>query len=213
MRRVFTLLINTLFPPHDDVVHAQRVTEQRIGRIVSVRRMPNGIYTALPYSNPSVRALIKANKFYQDRHAAQLLASVLYDLLIYIEDEFALEPLVTHAFLIPIPSSSAKKRERGYNQIEHIIEQLPKETIESFIYMPRALARHDRPSQARVPREARRDNIRGAFFVSPEQQGALKGEAVFLIDDVSESGATMADATRALKEAGALTVIGIALAK
>jgi len=36
---------------------------------------------------------------------------------------------------------------------------------------------------------------------------------VLLIDDVSETGATMQDAMRALKEAGAKEIIGIALAK
>lgn len=206
-------LLDWCLPPHSDVVRARRVSERALARACVFRRSPAGVYTALSYRNPDVQALIRANKFYGDRQAATRLASVLHNLIAHVMDTNVNESLRAETLLVPMPSSKKKRRERGYNQVERIIERLPDDMHARFNDAPHVLARHDRTSQARVTRTARAENIRGAFFVPHQHEVILRSRAVFLVDDVSESGATMADAARALNEAGAGMVIGIALAK
>jgi predicted amidophosphoribosyltransferase len=59
--------------------------------------------------------------------------------------------------------------------------------------------------------EQRQDNVRGVFrVIRPE---AVSGKSIFLVDDVITTGATMNGCAGALKEAGAGTVIGLALAR
>lgn len=173
-------------------------------------------YTALSYRDESVRALIRANKFHHSRHAGSVLGAVLGEMLLAIEDERALVVERDRAtLLVPMPASAKRRRERGGNQVEWIVNALPAEVKDAFEYAPRALLRKDRPSQTAVPKHKRRENIRGAFFVPQNgrrRTSTILGATVILVDDVIESGTTMKDAMHALREAGAKKIIGIALA-
>ncbi len=75
------------------------------------------------------------------------------------------------------------------------------------------LQRANRVSQIEVPKEVRELNIAGAFSVPDSTRAKVAGKNVLVVDDVSETGATMKDMHRALYEAGAHLVIGVALAK
>jgi competence protein ComFC len=57
----------------------------------------------------------------------------------------------------------------------------------------------------------REENIRGCF--SAEKPELISGKNVFLVDDVFTSGATMREAARVLKSAGAGKIIALAVAR
>jgi len=57
----------------------------------------------------------------------------------------------------------------------------------------------------------RKRNIRGIYAV--REPGKVEGRNIILLDDVITSGATMRECTTVLFEAGARTVVGVALAK
>jgi len=204
--------IDSVFPPHRDAHDAHAVTEE-----VALRKMhlvfhkESKTYTALSYRDPAVRALMRANKFHHDTHASIVLGAVLFEMLAGLNDIHALDLRWKDPIIIPIPSSKKTYRERGGNQVEWILETLPKEALGT--YYKRILQRSARKSQTHVRRSERIKNIREAFYVSDAFRELVADRSIFLIDDVSESGATMKDAMRALKEAGAKHVIGIALAK
>lgn len=212
MTSFFSKIIDFFFPPHEVAYRASQVNEEEILSELNIRyhRRLN-TYTALPYRKEEVRHVIKANKFYASSHAARLLSSALVELLSCVLEENALSQ-GGKLLLIPIPSSKKRKQRRGKNQVERIIESLPKETLECFIYETQLLKRKDRPSQARVPKYMRGENIKGAFYVSKPTMINHSG-FVILVDDVIESGSTMKDAMRALKQAGIRNIIGVALAK
>lgn len=217
MRRFLRTCLDAIIPPHPDVAAAERVqSEDVLSRWrLSYLREAN-TYTALSYRDESVRALIRANKFHHSNHAGDILGAVLGEMLLAIEDERALAVGRDRAaFLVPMPASGARRRERGGNQVEWLIERLPPEAKDAFTYAPRALVRKHRESQTAVPKHKRRENIRGAFSTPNDgrRTSVIGGATVMLVDDVIESGATMKDAMRALREAGAKEVIGIALAK
>ena len=72
---------------------------------------------------------------------------------------------------------------------------------------PRVLERWvDLPGQAVQDRSARLDRLRGVFGVPAAQRPRVVGRHVAVVDDVCTTGATAAEAVRALKAAGAARV-------
>jgi len=211
MDRIISVCIDFILPPSEDVQKARAVPAADLLERVRLSRSAEGVYSALPYSDEAVRAVIRANKFHSDRSSARKLALVLEELLHYVLDEYALENARECLVLVPTPTSPKRARQRGRHQVKAILTELPAEVQNSFIYAD-VLSRGDRESQLRVPKEKRHANIAGAFYIPARHHALVSGKTAVIIDDVSESGATMADMTRALKEAGTHHAIGVALA-
>lgn len=108
---------------------------------------------------------------------------------------------------IPIPLSSKRLRERGFNQSELIAKYLSDTIIINVLYKSK-----DTASQVSIKdREKRLNNIKNSFEIkNPE---LIKDKNIILIDDVSTTGATIAEAKKVLKEAGAKRVIGVVVAR
>ncbi|MCD9032453.1 ComF family protein [Luteimonas sp. Y-2-2-4F] len=102
--------------------------------------------------------------------------------------------------LVPLPLHPARLRERGYDQALELARPLarglglPLRT--DLLQRVRATA-----PQSRLDAAARRRNVRGAF-----RGAAGAPRHVALVDDVMTTGATLAEAARALKRAGAARV-------
>jgi ComF family protein len=111
------------------------------------------------------------------------------------------------AVLVPVPLSAARERSRGYNQSAVLAEFLARALR---IPLARALLhrRRDTVTQTALTPEERQANLRGAFAAA----GPVRGLPV-LVDDVFTTGATLAEAARALLEAGAGRVGGVTFAR
>lgn len=109
--------------------------------------------------------------------------------------------------LVPVPLSAPRERSRGYNQSAVLAEFLAR-----ALRMPLARGllrrRRDTVSQTALTPEARQANLRGAFAAG----GVVRGVPV-LVDDVFTTGATLAEAARALLDAGAGRVSGVTFAR
>jgi ComF family protein len=102
--------------------------------------------------------------------------------------------------LVPLPLAPARQRERGFNQAREIASRLAS-TLDLRLASP--LHRiHARPPQAGLPWAERRHNIRGVFAAS----GVIAGGHYALVDDGMPTGATLEEAVRVLKQAGAARV-------
>jgi ComF family protein len=112
-----------------------------------------------------------------------------------------LAPLRPGAVLVPIPLGSRRHRRRGYNQSERLAAALAALTGLRVNDRLVVRARETRSQTALTP-EARRANIAGAF----EAAAAAGEQSLVLVDDVFTTGATLLDAARALKQAGAAWV-------
>lgn len=207
---IFEAVVDAVLPPHPDVRRARSLSIDGLATLYdpSVAGVPWA--TALfPYRNPNVRALIRAVKYRGEMRALIPVAEMLG---IWIDETVAEKRLLAGwkmPLLVPIPSSSARLRARGYSQAERIA-RVALESIGSIDYVPCALSREDRPSQVEIERSKRSENIRNAFRVT--DASLIKGRFVILIDDVIETGSTVSDARRALRAAGAKDVIAVALA-
>jgi len=110
----------------------------------------------------------------------------------------------------PVPLHWWRKWGRGYNQAEAVARELA-----AALQVPFAsrLLRRVRwtPQQVQPTRDARRENVKGAFRVG---RGArLTGKAVLLVDDVMTTGSTLSEAARMLRNAGADRVVVAVLAR
>jgi ComF family protein len=100
--------------------------------------------------------------------------------------------------VVPMPLHPKRLRQRGYNQALEIARPVARRLGVPLGY---DVCRRVRaaPPQAGLPARARRRNVRGAF----EAADGMEGLAVAIVDDVLTTGATAAEAARALARAGA----------
>jgi ComF family protein len=107
--------------------------------------------------------------------------------------------------LLPVPLSTQRLRERGYNQAWELARRLG-HALRCPADSRLLLRVKDTPHQLAFPRAKRAENVRAAFAVEPRRLGELRGRSVTLVDDVMTTGATVAEASRALLQAGASEV-------
>lgn len=115
--------------------------------------------------------------------------------------------------LIPIPLSKKRYKERGYNQVELICKKLIEiDNDVNFKLETNILIKSkDVEHQARIKnRRERLENIVGSFGVKNIE--LVKNRNIILIDDILTTGATLNEAKKILKKAGARKVIAFTLA-
>jgi predicted amidophosphoribosyltransferase len=111
--------------------------------------------------------------------------------------------------LVPIPLHTAKLRRRGFNHTAYIAHALAPTIKGSYV---KAMLKKIRPTkpQARTKNKGvRLSNVTGSMAASAPIDPSI---LYVLIDDVTTTGATFAEAKRALHAAGARFVQAIALA-
>jgi ComF family protein len=112
--------------------------------------------------------------------------------------------------VIPVPLHPRRLAERGYNQAALIARAVAAELRVPLA--ARAVARvRSTARQATLDREARFENVREAFRV--RDAAAVRGRRVILVDDVFTTGATMDACALALRDAGAISVTAVVVAR
>ncbi len=115
---------------------------------------------------------------------------------------------VAATLLVPLPMSAERLASRGFDQTALIATALAR--MLPTMRLERRLARvRNTPPQAGLDRAARLKNVRGAFACG----AGLAGQQVVILDDVMTTGATLSEAARTLKQAGALGVTALAVAR
>lgn len=115
--------------------------------------------------------------------------------------------------IIPIPLSRARLKERLFNQSYQWAQEVGR-SLKTPV-APLCLKRQDgfETHQAHLTRKERFERIRGAFIVDGSGQKKILGKKCLLVDDVITTGATMMEAARVLKKAGAAEVSFLTLAR
>lgn len=118
-------------------------------------------------------------------------------------------PQDTSLVIVAVPTSPRKKRKRGFGHAEEIASACA--DAANLAWAPEAI-RFTRPvaDQTRLNGAERQANLKGAFAV---RNGlSLEGLHVLVVDDVMTTGATMREAARAVRVAGAAAVTGAVIA-
>jgi len=152
---------------------------------------------ALDYAFPW-NTLLQHYKF---RHAIELASVLLAQLELALERSHAEAP----DWLLPVPLSPRRLRERGYNQSLELARPL---AARHGLHCDAAmlLRVRDGAHQAGAARQERQRQVHRAFAVEPSRLGALRGTHVAVLDDVMTTGATLFEIARTLRQAGAARV-------
>jgi ComF family protein len=169
------------------------------------RDTPYILGPACPYDDPTAKLLIRQLKFHDVRQAAEPLAGLLAR---YLAD-IAIN--TSEFILIPMPLSRRRRNERGFNQAEEIARRLAERLPLNIRNDILARSRHAKPQTETTNAAERQRNILGCFSVV--RPDAVFRKDIIILDDVTTSGATLGEAARTLKAAGARTIIGLAAAK
>jgi ComF family protein len=112
----------------------------------------------------------------------------------------------------PVPLHARRRRERGYNQATLLGAELASRLgVRCF---PDALRRtRYTETQTHLNADERRRNTADVVAVAPLLAPWLTGRCVLVVDDVMTTGATVGDAARALKAAGARRVLVATVAR
>ncbi|HEX9396372.1 MAG TPA: ComF family protein [Burkholderiales bacterium] len=148
---------------------------------------------ALAYAFPA-DVLIHALKFRGELALAPLLGGFLLEKIHSNEADF----------VIPVPLSNERLRERGYNQAVEIARATGKP-----VELDLCIRQRHTPQQADLPWSERQRNVRGAFACTRR----LDGQSVAVVDDVMTTGATLAEVATTLKAAGAARVVNWVVAR
>lgn len=109
--------------------------------------------------------------------------------------------------LVPVPTSRAGQRRRGSDLVEDLARSaavlLQSTGVDVEVATALRLTRVTR-DQAELSATARRTNLSGAFWASSNE--GLEGREAIVVDDIMTTGATLAEAMRALSEAGHVAV-------
>ncbi|MFL6139059.1 MAG: ComF family protein [Frankiaceae bacterium] len=186
-------------------------------RRLDPRPRPPGLPPVLavaPYAGP-VRSLVLRHK---ERAALGLtgpLAGALASGVAAVLREAAGRPaseVGAPVLLVPVPSRRAARRERGHDPTGRMVRRAARLLREQGVPVSSCPAlRHVRAvaDQAGLGAAARWVNLAGALAVRPVARARLPGALVVIVDDVVTTGATAAEAARAVRAAGG-TVLGVA---
>ena len=109
-----------------------------------------------------------------------------------------------------IPLYPRRERERGYNQAALLAAGLAERT--GIPFRPRMLGRmKPTATQTHLTAVQRVHNVKGVFKVL--RPGLVRGARIALLDDVMTTGATANECARALKAAGAASVMVLTVAR
>jgi len=158
------------------------------------------IFAAAAYNDAYVKKTIWFLKYRGVRGAAESLAKLIYERAGEARLPIGSRASKSNWIIIPIPLSKKRLKERGFNQSELI-------GMETNVLYKKI---HTESQVSIKDRTKRLKNLKGSFGVkNPE---LIKNANIVLIDDVATTGATISEARKTLREAGAKKVIAFVVA-
>lgn len=181
------------------------VLDRRPGQCVPRRGCPP-VWAAGPYAGCGRRLLLE----FKDggrRSAADPLSRALAGAVRAAARDFG------RVRLVPVPTRASAARRRGYDPVlllaEGAASRLREQAVEVRVEAALRYTRGTR-DQVGLDAAARWTNLAGAMRARPRRVRSLADCGVVIVDDVLTTGATLAEAARALRAAG-VGVVGAAV--
>ena len=215
MKTNFWSRLLDLISPRQCVICGERlsITERALCSSCYLH-LPRTTYQFTPYDNPMTQLFWglapisrAAALFFYEPHAEA--SQLIYDLKyanrpdigedigrMMAEEMKRADYFAGVDIIIPVPLSSKRKRQRGYNQSEMIARGIHE--ISNIPVMNRVLKRkHFHQSQTLLMRHQRQENVAEMFELYEAKD--LEGKHILLVDDVCTTGATLTACANALK--------------
>ncbi len=177
-------------------------------RLIALARVPCATLAIANYRHPFVRQAVWELKYRGNRAVARLVAALVADEL------SAIARITTKKIaIIPLPNSARRRRERGWNQTELIAQYIPHYYPQAQIYAHMLKKIRHTPAQATLKSRARLTNLAGSFKTANDIRTKIDANTLLiLLDDVTTTGATFAEAFETLFVRGFTDIVCIAFA-
>lgn len=150
---------------------------------------------------PPLSTLVTTLKYQSIKGIGIMLGKMLYHCVNFPQTDF----------ITAIPIHPKRRKMRGFNQAEIIALEISR--LSRVPYLPILIrTKHSKPQASLNERSLRLLHLKNTFALSPHLPNSLRGKSILLIDDVFTTGTTMNACAEILKQAGATTVIGLAVA-
>jgi len=209
--RLAEFLLDAVFPPRDTELLVRTASPELVNGILSPVVRGEGAHAVaslFSYTDALAQACILEAKFENHMRAAELLGSALHEFLYEsLAERAAFEP--APPILVPLPLSSARLKERGYNQTERVAWHALEKGLRIELDTGLLIRTRSTKPQTSLSGRARRSNVAGAF-ATVRPCDPYRTYIVF--DDVVTTGNTMRAACDALRAGGALRLLPFTLA-
>lgn len=148
-----------------------------------------------------MKEIIKHYKFHKRKRIYNKFTSQIFDAVKHSGIQFDL--------IVPVPMNKKKKWERGFNQSELLARSVAK--FYGKQYSSVLKEKNSTGSQKEMGYRERFLHILDRYEVT--DRAAVSGRNVLLLDDVLTTGATINECARILKNAGALRVYSVTMAR
>lgn len=167
----------------------------------------------LPYKNNLVKKNIWDLKFNKKFKISNLFGEIIYENLPDILEDLKIQKNFNNPLLISIPISFTRKVFRGYDQNNLIIKSFIKYGGGNFIEWEKnnlKKIKNTKPQFKIKNKEKRIENIKNSLKIKKPEK--IIGRNILLFDDILTTGATLNEAKKALKKAGAKKIIFMVMA-
>lgn len=215
MSRIRELFIDFLFPKSEKVLKLEALSVDNLLNILpSAENLKDkNILALFDYSHPLVKEIVWEIKYKGNPQITQKVGTILFDHIRQEILDLALFENWDKLVLIPIPVSDKRRFKRGWNQAELLAKEIMTHDQEKiFKYLPKQLVkyRHTESQTKTASKNERLKNIVDSMKVL--NPSSVAGACVVILDDVTTTGATFAEARRALRAAGARKILCVAVA-
>jgi ComF family protein len=181
MFSLLTSLSNLVFTERDTELSIKGLEPTQLNSLYSPGRFNSFVYLT-NYQDNIVKAAVKENKFHNNKLATEILASWL---------SLWTKHQIVNTLYLPIPLSSKRKRERGYNQVDKILHAThPELPINSSLLRKNK----DTRPQVELDRQERLQNLKGVFSFHLTESDLNSYQQIVIVDDVVTTGATLHEA-------------------
>ncbi len=173
------------------------------------------VTTLTKYDSVKMRKLIHSLKFYNSVTAAKILSQLLHDYLAeYLSEQRLFD--TKDILLVPVPISNKRLKQRGFNQVERILRELPKLNNGYTDIINTKILKRTRHTkrQTSLARNERLKNLVGAFTVTNTNgMNNISNTHIIVLDDIVTTGATLSAIKSALEQAGYKHISLLAIAR
>ena len=116
-----------------------------------------------------------------------------------LKNEKFFKILKSYDTIIPVPVSSKRMNERGYNQSELIADDIVKQITECECITDCLIKNKNIIEQSKLNKEQRQKNIQGVYILKNNEK--LINKKILLIDDIYTTGSTANECCKVLQKA------------
>lgn len=213
LKKYFQIFFDFLLPARNDALIVGKINSENINNLEKAPPVSGlqWIYPLFHYRDKKVKAIIWELKYKENTRVLEFIGKIIYEEIISLISEIYLFNNEAKFLLIPIPISSSRRSERGFNQSEYIAKSvLEYDTEHILLYAPQwfqKIKETETQSHSKS-KEERMKNLAGCFEASPN----VEEKYIILIDDVVTTGSTLSEARTTLLSAGARDVFAFTIA-